>query len=197
MAKAISRYITAKLLTCGLISEEDKELYEYAAIIMCYLCTPFILVALLSPLTGLLYEGFVMVIPFTLLRRYCGGFHFKSNKVCLAISFIYLMAMEKIGSAIGISSMLLIVGLVSLLILFFIAISKTQKCFPMDASARNKSVYIIFLVIVLSVIFLLIKNKGTLAKWIVIGIVMTLNLQLPLFIYWIHIKCKLLAHRFV
>ena len=182
MAKAIGRFITKKLLINGLIDEEDKELYEYATVILCYLATPFILVALMAPITGMLYEGVIMVIPFTLLRRYCGGFHFKSNKLCLVVSFLYLFTMEKIGQRLTVNVYFVVITFICLVALWNIGILKSLQYNPILPQKRNLSLHVICSVLLFCVLMAPMYGPSTFLKWICIGIIMTLILQIPVLV---------------
>lgn len=182
MATAIGRFIATKLLINGLIDEGDRELYEYATVILCYLTTPFILVALMAPITGMMYEGVVMVIPFTLLRRYCGGFHFKSNKVCLVVSFLYLLSMEKIGQRLTVNIYLVVVTVVCLAILWNIGILKSKLYAPISPQKRNLSLHFICCLLLVCTLLAIMFIREPAFKWICMGIVMTFMLQIPVWI---------------
>lgn len=182
MAKAIGRFIATKLLINGLIDEGDRELYEYATVVLCYLATPFFLVALMAPITGMMYEGVVMVIPFTLLRRYCDGFHFKSNKVCLVVSYLYLLSMEKIGQRLTVNIYLIVVTVVCLVVLWNIGILKSKLYAPISPRKRNLSLHVICYVLLLCVIMTPMYGPNTILKWMCIGIVMTFVLQIPILV---------------
>ena len=70
--------VTAKwLLQAGAISASDVELYEYG--IYSFLFT-------LCPL------GLMLIIPFILIRKFCGGFHFQSPVLCGIVSTLVLTA---------------------------------------------------------------------------------------------------------
>ena len=178
MIKLISKKITNKLLIKGLIAADDAELYEYAASVLCYLIAPFILITVLIPITGLTYEGFIMIIPFTMLRRYCGGFHFKRSGVCSIVSFFYLLVMEEIGKRIITSTTLIAVSAICLVILLHISFKNTDKYPQYSRNKRNVNTIIIgaFLVIVIIPCF---SYSYLYVKWICIGIIMTFALQLP------------------
>lgn len=184
MIKRISSLIVNNLVVKGLIVADDKDLYEYAATVLCCLIAPFILISLLIPITGLIYEGFIMIIPFTFLRRYCGGFHFKSSTICSIVSFFYLLAMEEVGKRLNITKGLIIITLICLAILLVISLYKTSIYNQNSQKRRNISVITISSILLVSVILTYI-NACDCNKWICIGIVMTLNLQLPVFLKYL------------
>lgn len=91
IARASSR-IAKWLLQAGAISENDRELYEYAAYSFLFSLTPLLLAALLGCAAGMAVEGMLMVLPFLLIRKFSGGFHLRSPGLCLFFSTLLLSA---------------------------------------------------------------------------------------------------------
>ncbi len=85
--------ITAKwLLRAGAISASDVELYEYGIYSFLFTLCPLGLVLIISLCLGMAVEGILLIIPFILIRKFCGGFHFKSSVLCGVVSTAVLTA---------------------------------------------------------------------------------------------------------
>ena len=165
----------------GVLTESEKEIYEYAVIMHIFNVLPFVMASILVPVTKLKYEGYILILPFALLRRYCGGFHFKNCGVCLFVSTLYLYIMEQIGKEIKTSFVLIFLTSLCLVYLYFVSCNiSSQKCTSDTAKKRNFRATIIFSLMYISLFFSIIDKNDHFAKWIYLGIIMTFILQLPL-----------------
>ena len=85
--------VTAKwLLQAGAISASDVELYEYSIYSFLFTLCPLGLVLIISVLLHMVVEGILLIIPFILIRKFCGGFHFQSSVLCGIVSTLVLTA---------------------------------------------------------------------------------------------------------
>lgn len=91
MICAISSVIVKWLLSTGAISQQDKDLYEYAAYNFLFGLMPLCLVAVLGYIMGMEIEGILMILPFILSRKFSGGFHLKSSGICFTSSTLLLL----------------------------------------------------------------------------------------------------------
>ncbi|MGM9946680.1 accessory gene regulator B family protein, partial [Floccifex sp.] len=73
------------------ITEEDRELYEYAAYSFFITMAPLMLVILFGSFMGFLVESIVFIIPFMAIRKFSGGYHMKSPITCFVISCFLLL----------------------------------------------------------------------------------------------------------
>ncbi len=179
IVERISKAVTNNLVSKGLIDATDMEVYEYAATVLCYLIAPFLIITLLIPITKISYEGYIMIIPFTLLRRHCGGFHFKNATVCFVVSFAYLLLLELIGQNIVQSVLLMFLAFFCLGYLLYKAIksSITEKSgFFFKHNCRIIVICVLLVVVLLLFSFI---DSCAFGKWICIGIIMTFILQIP------------------
>ena len=79
--------VTAKwLLRAGAISASDVELYEYGIYSFLFTLCPLGLVLVISLFLHMAAEGILLIIPFILIRKFCGGFHFQSSVLCGIVS---------------------------------------------------------------------------------------------------------------
>ena len=79
------------LLKAGAISQDDKELYEYAAYSLLFSLIPLVLVMVISAILGMLPQGIAFVIPFLLLRKFSGGYHLESPGICFCVSIMVIL----------------------------------------------------------------------------------------------------------
>ena len=85
--------VTAKwLLQAGAISASDVELYEYGIYSFLFTMCPLGLVLIISIFLNMVIEGILLIIPFILIRKFCGGFHFQSSVLCGIVSTLVLTA---------------------------------------------------------------------------------------------------------
>ena len=90
--KSISTFIARWLLKQGVISNDEYDLYEYAIFCIVFTFFPIALVLIVSSIMDMVLSGILLVIPFVLMRKFAGGFHFKSSCICLLSSAILLTA---------------------------------------------------------------------------------------------------------
>ena len=85
--------VTAKwLLQAGAIYASDVELYEYGIYSFLFTMCPLGLVLIISIFLNMVIEGILLIIPFILIRKFCGGFHFQSSVLCGIVSTLVLTA---------------------------------------------------------------------------------------------------------
>lgn len=186
MITKMSSAIVKWLLHAGVISDNDRELYEYAAYSFLFSLLPLCLVVLLGCITGMKIEGLFMILPFMLIRKFSGGFHLKSPGICLLSSTLLL------------SAFLFIIRLVidkhqSVLFTCFVGASTLQifLCSPIDNDARklNEKERLVFKKIarimsaMFLVVYLLLLLLGLLRFSVPVGagILLTALLQVPCF----------------
>lgn len=186
MINTIASGIVKWLLKAGAISQQDKELYEYAAYSFLFSLMPFCLIAVLGCITGMVIEGSLMLLPFTLIRKFSGGFHLKSSSICLISSTLLL-------SAFLLMMRLVINGQTMNVFTCFVVASAFQifLCSPIDNDARelNEKEHLVFkkiarmmCVCFLTVYIILLYLKALrFSVPIGSGILLTALLQVPCF----------------
>jgi len=85
ISKAAST-ISEWLLSSGAISEKDRSLYEYAAYSFIFSLAPLVIVAIIGSILGMLAEGIILILPFMFIRKFSGGYHLKSSRICFVTS---------------------------------------------------------------------------------------------------------------
>lgn len=101
ISKAAST-ISEWLLSSGAISEKDRSLYEYAAYSFIFSLVPLVIVAIIGSILGMLAEGIILILPFMFIRKFSGGYHLKSSRICFVTStlviILFLLLVEYIIS---------------------------------------------------------------------------------------------------
>lgn len=93
MIHKVAAKISTWLYTSGAISANDRELYQYAAYSFLFSLAPILLVTIIGAIFDSILDGLLMILPFVLIRKFSGGFHFKSSVLCLVTSSVLLSAM--------------------------------------------------------------------------------------------------------
>lgn len=79
--------IAQQLWLSEIISEDERELYQYAIFSIMSTIIPLIMVMIIGGILGLMKNGIVMIIPFLVIRKFSGGFHAKRD----GFVFFYLL----------------------------------------------------------------------------------------------------------
>lgn len=90
MIRELSSRVAKWLEQEGVISSEDKGLFSYAVYSLLFGLLPIFIIGLLGLALGMLREGFLMIIPFMLIRKFSGGYHLNSSKICIILSVTLL-----------------------------------------------------------------------------------------------------------
>ena len=121
--------ITEWLIQKEAIDADDKELYEYAVHSLILWLIPVGMVLLIGIVLGAVKEGFIMILPFMVIRKFSGGYHAKQERNCLIASGISLTLCVWMASWLNISIFVH-------LLLGFAAFS-LALCSPIDSKERQ------------------------------------------------------------
>ena len=177
--KKISMIIVSQLIKSGVICEEDREVYEYAAYSVMLQALPLVLTLIISVPLGKCMQGICFIFPFMVLRKYSGGLHLKSAVACTIISFCVLV--------IGVHLTGILYPGTVLNIMFGTAICTLVILSPIDSENRrlddDEKVNCKKIVVILSALFSLIYCimlllNSRLSVCIAEGVIMTALLQL-------------------
>lgn len=132
MIKEFSYRIVKWMVREGVIPDKDKGLFSYAIYSLLFGLLPVFIVILLGFVFGMLREGLLMIVPFMLIRKFSGGYHLDSPKICVIFSTILLtVAMGVIKIIVQGECMVLLSMLVSLSVICLCVLS------PMDNDFRK------------------------------------------------------------
>lgn len=84
MITHFTKSLISWLIQHDAITEHDRELYEYAVYSILLTISPIFFSIVVGYLLGLLKESIIMVLPFTIIRKFSGGYHAGNIKYCLA-----------------------------------------------------------------------------------------------------------------
>lgn len=86
MIRELSSRIAKWLEREGTISGKDNGLFSYAVYSLLFGLLPVFIVTILGLAFGMLWEGLLMIFPFMLIRKFSGGYHLNSPRLCISFS---------------------------------------------------------------------------------------------------------------
>lgn len=89
----IITYIVEWLSVDEAIRCDEKELYEYAVSELLRIVIPVTFAMLIGIVLMHPLRTIIIYISFSLVRKFCGGFHFNNSKVCFAFSTAILVGL--------------------------------------------------------------------------------------------------------
>lgn len=132
MIQELSFKIAKWLEQEGAISGKDNRLFSYAVYSLLFGLLPVFIVTLLGIVFGMLQEGLLMIIPFMLIRKFSGGYHLNSPKLCVIFSSgLLTLAMAFIKVVIQGKRMVLLAALVVL------SVGSLCRLSPVEDPARK------------------------------------------------------------
>ncbi len=84
--------VTAWLIGQGVVSADDRELYEYAVHSFFWDLAPLVYAFVIGLVMQDLSGSMVLILPFVVIRKFSGGYHADSAKACLVGSCLLLAA---------------------------------------------------------------------------------------------------------
>lgn len=180
MISVVSKHIVNWLIRSGTVEENDNELYEYAVTCTIMNISPLLIMILLGIISGLLIESILIILPFTFIRSYSGGYHSQSRLCCFIFSCLTLAGMLWASTRIKIgviSIIMIIISCISLILLSPIEsnlhpISSTERLYYKKCVIK----YILLFLAIHS--FLLWFGQTNFAGCIVLGLSLPACLQL-------------------
>ena len=157
MISKLSNYLTEKLLSNGIIIDEDKELYIYGLFMLLSQLMFFIIACIFGLLLKCLFESIIFYIAFMLIRRYAGGYHASTETRCEILSTLSILAcivVIKLSKTYDIQTILLIIGAVSAVCIFVFCPLDTPEKPLSDKEFKyfRKVSWLILLMIVVAII---------------------------------------------
>ena len=159
MISKLSNQITQNLLKRNIISDEEKELYDYGL----FMITSYIAFFLISMLFGIalniLFSSVIFYISFCLVRNFAGGIHANSEIRCNIITTVSILISEILikifidYSLVSIAFVMLIISSICLCVIK--PISTSQKVI-----SRKEKLYFHKKVTVLTILILIISTSS-------------------------------------
>lgn len=132
MIAQISAFITEWLLKEKVVEINNRELFSYAAYSLLFGLQPVAIILVLGFVYGMVREGITMLVPFMLIRKFSGGYHLNSPKMCLICSSLLLASALALVRSISCSPDLYPFSLMTLVSVIILCIFS-----PIDSDARR------------------------------------------------------------
>ena len=87
----VEEYAVAHLLKNGMITEEEQELYRFGINRLFLFFMNLLTAAVIGKLFGMLWQSLLFSIVYIPLRRFAGGFHVRSARLCYALSTVLIL----------------------------------------------------------------------------------------------------------
>lgn len=192
--QSLSETISKWLAYEGVIPNSDTNLYSYAIHSLLFGLAPIGVCALWGVFFDCMLESAVMLVPFIVIRKFSGGFHFQTQGLCLVVSSIMLG-----GAVIALNCIRQTQIQWPLSVIVVISVISIALQSPIDSPARplspkERKVFrgvAISIALFTSCLYMILTYCGQ-WRWAVpigIGMIIPAFLQLPCALK--NIKCKL------
>ncbi len=158
MISKLSNLITKNLLKRNVISDNEKELYDYGLFMIISYMVFFLISILFGFVLDILFSSVLFFICFCLARNFAGGFHAKTEIKCDFITTFLILISEILIKVFIVYKLVMIVYimlLVSSLCLFFIQpVDTSQKEISCQEKKRfhRKTIIITVVIIIVSIV---------------------------------------------
>ena len=184
MIKRIAAVIAKWLLQAGAISASDVELYEYGIYSFLFTLCPLGMVLVISLFLNMAAEGILLIIPFILIRKFCGGFHFQSSVLCgivsIAVLTVFLLGVRLVLSTEAYSWWALLLFLAAIQISIFSPIDSEGRRLTLNEKKIFKRIAIALSIITIIVCAVLaVLHQMWAAVSVGSGMILSAALQFP------------------
>jgi len=181
MIERTARRITEWMIKCEVVKESEKELYVYAAHSFILTLLPVVLSLILGLILKVPINGILIILPFTAVRKYSGGFHASKEAVCLICSSLLILLCIFLSVIISCSwIMLTIAGISAISLICFSPIENDNRILAEEEQYKYKRTTAIIAggFFFANLLFFLF-NLGRLSICISIGVILPALLQVP------------------
>lgn len=181
MIKKGTETVIGEMLKCGIIKEEERELYRYAIQSFLLLLAPLGLGIVIGSFLGSAMQGILFALPFMILRKFSGGYHARSIWECLiSSSFLFLLCMILASKIVCDWKLAIITIIASMNLIICSPIDHKNKRLTGNEKQSYKKVtanLVVLCLIIDSMFFLLKLNIYSVS--FSLGIQLTAALQIP------------------
>ena len=169
------------MVHCNVISEKERELYQYALDSAVIQILPLFLAGIIGFCFGSISQGIVMVLPFMILRKYCGGFHSIHLWNCLIGSCLLLILCTFICTRLKYSWLLLLITAIGTISLIrFSPIDNDKRVLDVvEKNHFNRMLKICLFVIWMLAIIIFQIGMYQYTVSLSFGVLLTAGLQIP------------------
>ena len=163
------------------IDETDRELYIYAVESFIILLLPLVYAGIIGYLVGNMGQGILVVLPFMLLRKYCGGYHAKSFIVCTILSSLLLLLCIVLAIRLNLNWQIILMTMIaSVNLTIWSPIDSESRLLDQDEKYNYRKKAVCWLLIIWLVnIMLYILGQYSYVMAFCMGVLLTASLQLP------------------
>ncbi len=148
MIRMAIKKMTDWLVANGAIDEEETDLYEYAIYSFVFLVAPFALTLIFGVCMGVTLQALVMVTPFVIIRKYSGGYHAGSLRICVICSCMLLLIFTSVLKYAKSALLIDFVSLISGIIIMFLSpVDSENKKLALSDKNKYKKISMILVVI--------------------------------------------------
>lgn len=180
ISSAIARWLVREQI----ITADKQHLYAFAVYSLFWGLLPLFITMLLGIALGMVKEGIAFILPYILLRKFCGGYHLRTRGACIfALSLVIAMSLVfikhiAISNSFLVLSILVVCSVVSIYIHSPID-SKARSLSPKEIKVFKQISQIIAIIFLLLYLFFLGVGSLTIATSLGAGIIVSAMLQLP------------------
>lgn len=181
MIKKCSAKIVDWLMGCNAISESDKELYEYAIYSIVITASPVLLAIAVGIMLGAITHSLLIIFPFVVIRKFCGGYHAKTYGICFFASSLLLVLCIILSFHIEYSGITMCTTAGAVVSLgYFSPIDNENRILSKEERSRckKKTIILISIFFCISMLLYLLRFNDA-AVSISIGIILSAGLQIP------------------
>lgn len=139
MINRISEKLSYELSSRQQSTSDEKEIYAYSIEVLLSLAINLIILSVTSIILGKIPELIIFIMFFSGLRTFAGGYHAKTHKECMILSFTVFMlsAYSKIWFA-AYGETVMIIGILASVLLVFLYAPTDSENKPLSINEKNK-----------------------------------------------------------
>lgn len=176
-----SEIIVDWLVRSEAIKQEDYDLYYYASYSLILTIFPIGMAFIVGGIMGVTINALLLILPFVVIRKYSGGYHAKSSKMCMFFSVVILVIFTRLSSLVIWNSYFKLVVLVAIISLSIVSpIDSINKKLTLDEKRKYKKITMCLLGLLLLLIFVFDRlHMQQTAVCVSLGIILSASLQIP------------------
>lgn len=169
------------LIRCQVITEEDRELYEYAIYSIFLTISPLFLVIVFGYLFDAVWQSVLIILPFVVVRKFSGGYHAKKASICLISSSLLLVLCIILSFYVECNLLLLFIAILSAVsLMHFSPIESENRLLSRDEQVYYKKITAIIVIsFVIVDLLLFLFRVYPCVVCISIGLILSAGLQYP------------------
>lgn len=142
-------YLTNFLINYGIISEDEKDEYQYGIEVLLLKCLHLLTILIISITLGFVLESIVFLSVYNNVRGIIGGYHAKTRIVCLIYTILIVLVLYLILLFARFSTYMILV------LIFELIVSITIFVLNKNMKYKNKLKLSLMILLILSCLFYL------------------------------------------